>query len=117
MTRYPMRATFALCCACAASGAVSRLRVIVTMHPTALCHIVVSLRASEVALCLLWKPNHCLTCSFALRTRYGRGWQAVVPLAHVQRSWGYRRYCRHVMLGMTALISSTGSCQVRCVSL
>jgi hypothetical protein len=31
--------------------------------------------------------------------------------------WGCRRYWRHVMLGMTRIISSTGSCQVRCVSL
>jgi hypothetical protein len=32
-------------------------------------------------------------------------------------SWGCRRYWRHVMLGMTVIISSTRSCQVRCVSL
>ena len=33
------------------------------------------------------------------------------------RSWGSRSNRRHVMLGMTAIISSTGSCQVLCVSL
>src|SRR6266404_7799151 len=32
-------------------------------------------------------------------------------------TWGSRSNRRHVMLGMTAIISSTGSCQVLCVSL
>ena len=34
-----------------------------------------------------------------------------------QITWGSRRYWRHAKLGMTAVISSTGSCQVLCVSL
>jgi hypothetical protein len=38
----PMRGTFPAGCALAASGAVSRLRMSVTMHPTALYHMVVS---------------------------------------------------------------------------
>jgi len=33
------------------------------------------------------------------------------------RSWGSRSNRRHVMLGMMPVISSTRSCQVRCVSL
>src|SRR5712692_3580377 len=35
----------------------------------------------------------------------------------LEAKWGSRSNRRHVMLGMTAIISSTGSCQVLCVSL
>src|SRR5712692_3990219 len=33
------------------------------------------------------------------------------------RSWGSRRFWSHAKLGMTAIIPSTGSCQVLCGSL
>src|SRR4030095_13579106 len=50
--KYPTLTTFVGCCACAASGAASRLRVNVTMHPMALRHIVVSSRHPPAALLL-----------------------------------------------------------------
>src|SRR5258705_8940423 len=43
MERYPIVAIFADGCASASSGAVRKLRVSVTIHPNALCHMVLFL--------------------------------------------------------------------------
>src|SRR5438128_3682941 len=54
--RKPIRGTFPACCASAASGAASRLRVSVTMHQTVLHHIVISSQRPHADRLLL-KPN------------------------------------------------------------
>src|SRR5712691_5217044 len=57
--RKPIRGTFPACCASAASGAASRLRVSVTMHQTVLHHIVISSQRPHADRLLL-KPNAAL---------------------------------------------------------
>src|SRR5437870_3504806 len=54
--RKPIRGTFPACCASAASGAASRLRVSVTMYQTVLHHIVISSQRPHADRLLL-KPN------------------------------------------------------------
>src|SRR5712691_9278840 len=44
--------------------------------------------------------------------RSSAGYRAPGRAAAASPGWGSRRYCRHAQLGMTALISSTGSSQV-----
>src|SRR5882672_10498568 len=50
--RSPIRAIFAVCCAGATSGAMSRLRVSMTMHPAVLYHMVVSFSQPHADLLL-----------------------------------------------------------------
>src|SRR5713101_1150910 len=52
----PIRRTFPACCASTASGAMRRLRVSITMHPTALYHMVVSFGLMPTCF-FPWKPN------------------------------------------------------------
>src|SRR5713226_2689495 len=50
--RSPIRAIFAVCCAGATSGAMSRLRVSMTMHPAVLYHMGVSFSQPHADLLL-----------------------------------------------------------------
>jgi hypothetical protein len=57
----------------------------------------------------------------ALTPKYKRPVRAELTFRTLFRSsqaiWGSRRYCRHAQHDMTAIMSSTGSCQVLCVFL
>src|SRR5882672_7018824 len=63
--RKPIRGTFPACCASAASGAASRLRVSVTMHQTVLHHIVISSQRPHADRLLL-KPNNLLSDKYVV---------------------------------------------------